>query len=226
MRKPKLSNHSDKGDLRMPRTFTFDDIEVHLPDGSTISPLGPMPFEAKTGGRPEAPIDPDAQAYIDAMVVKPDAARTAVINQFFLDIKGIGNFGIDNLFAKLDFLYLCAAHTEQVGLLDIRRGTPFDATAVNSPTFVADRGFTGGVGKYLDTGFVPKTDGVNFLLNDASLIDYSRTNIADDTKISIGSQDSGVARQALGHEGPHRGQHRSGSIIAHKRTSYRAEERP
>jgi len=38
------------------KPFTFDDIEVHLPDGSTISPLGPMPFETiQGGGRVSAP---------------------------------------------------------------------------------------------------------------------------------------------------------------------------
>lgn len=123
-------------------------------------------------------LDADAKLFIDAMAVTPSATRKTIINQFFLDIKGIGNFGTDNIFSKLDELWLFAAETEQAGLLGIKRLK--DATAVNAPTFTADEGFTGADTKYINLNWNPTDDGVNYTLNDCSYGAYSRSDIQSD----------------------------------------------
>ena len=128
--------------------------------------------------------DADAQIFIDAMTTAPDSARETIINQFFLDIKGLGDFGTDNIFAQMDIAYLLAAHDEQAALLDIKRG--FDATTSNSPEFEIDRGFTGTGGRHIDTTFVPSTDGVNYTQDDATFGAYSRTE-KNVSHVSIGA---------------------------------------
>lgn len=119
--------------------------------------------------------DVDAQLFIDAMTSAPDTDRQVIINQFFLDIKGIGDHGADDIFAQMDFAYLFAAHDEQASLLDVKR--LFDATAVNAPVFEVDRGFTGNASNHaVDSTYIPSSDGVNFTQDDCSMGAYSRTN--------------------------------------------------
>lgn len=165
-------------------------------DASLIQPmLGPASGGISWAqGPPAVALDADAQAYIDAMTSAPDGDRETIINQFFLDIKGLGDFGTDDIFSKLDVAYLLAAHDEQAGLLDITRG--FDATAVNSPTFTVDRGFVSdGSTSFIDTTFIPSSDGVNFTLNDASFGVYLRT---DGTSIGAhGAQGGSNANRTL-----------------------------
>lgn len=60
------------------------------------------------------------------------------------------------------------------------------ATATNSPTFTADRGYTcDGVTNYIDTGFVPSTHAVAMTLNSAHAEVYERTNV-NSTASSLG----------------------------------------
>lgn len=132
--------------------------------------------------------DVDAQTYIDAMSVTPSGARQTIIIQFFLDIKGLGDFGTDNIFSKMDLAYLLAADAEQAALLDIKRG--FDATAINSPTFTVDRGFTAASTRYVQTNWVPSTDASNFTLNDACMGSYERTNEAAGSSYMFGAQNT------------------------------------
>lgn len=63
-------------------------------------------------------------------------------------------------------------------------------TAVNSPTFTANIGFTGnGSTSYLNTNFNPATHGVNYTLNNASIFYYERATILG-TYCGIGEQQS------------------------------------
>ncbi len=53
------------------------------------------------------------------------------------------------------------------------------ATATNSPTFTADRGYTcDGVTNYIDTGFVASTHAIAMTENSAHLEVYERTNVS------------------------------------------------
>lgn len=123
-----------------------------------------------TGGGAAAPaLDADAATLIAAMTTEPDATRQGLIDDLIVGLK------TDGVWAELDELWVTAAHAEQAALLGWKRA--HDLTAVNAPTFTTDRGFTGnGTTSYLNTNFVPSTDGVQYTQNDASMGVYSRTN--------------------------------------------------
>lgn len=116
-----------------------------------------------------ASLDADAATLIAAMTTTPDSTRQGHINTLITGLKA------DGVWAKLDELWVMAAHAEQAALLGWKRAK--DLTAVNAPTFEVDRGFTGnGTTSYLNTNYVPSTDGVQYTLNDASFGVYSRTD--------------------------------------------------
>lgn len=61
-------------------------------------------------------------------------------------------------------------------------------TAVNSPTFSANRGYQGNGSNYLNTNFTPSTQAVKSTQTSSSIFIYSRTNIAANN-IDIGAID-------------------------------------
>ena len=111
--------------------------------------LGRMgrPAPGKGGGG----YDADALALFSRFTTPPDNARKAVINTLIVSLKVAG------VFAKLDALYLLAAADAQAA----RRNwiaDQYNLVAVNSPTFAADRGYTGNASSaYLDTGLNPSS---------------------------------------------------------------------
>lgn len=92
-------------------------------------------------------LDPDAQAYVNAMTITPDAARQALINDLIVGLKA------DGVWTALAGGWVSLANgDEQQMRLNMVDPTQ-EATAVNSPTFTADRGFQGnGSTSYLSTG--------------------------------------------------------------------------
>lgn len=88
-------------------------------------------------------------ALIGRMTVAPGSARAALINKLVIDLTAAG------LWAKLDALYVLAAHDAQAARLNWL-STSYALTAVNSPVFTVDRGYAGAGGAvYLATGFDP-----------------------------------------------------------------------
>lgn len=87
-------------------------------------------------------------AAIAAMTVAPARTRS-----FLLD-DTIGALQEAGIWAKLDLLYLLAAHDEQAARVNIRSPGSYSLTAVGAPVFTKDRGFAGdGATTSLDTGF-------------------------------------------------------------------------
>jgi hypothetical protein len=135
-----------------------------LSNGIHIGRLGGVRLTGGGGG-----VDPDAAALIALMSVAPDATRQGHINTLVTALKAGG------VWTLLDELWVMAAHDAQAAGLGWKRYK--NLTAVSSPTFTADRGYAGnGTTSYLNTGFVPSTDGVQYTLNDASFGVYSRTD--------------------------------------------------
>lgn len=115
------------------------------------------------GGGSSAPsYDAAAVAYFAAMAVEPDATRKGLINTLIVDLKA------DGVWALLDWFCLLAAHDEQAGRLNA--WNPAKAlTAVNSPAFTTDRGFTGNAtSSYLRTAELPNAAPNLYALNSAS----------------------------------------------------------
>lgn len=83
-----------------------------------------------------SPYDPASNTLFAAMSVAPDATRKGHYDTFIRGLK------TDNLWDKLTWISVFAAHDEQAARINIK--TPSQvATAVNSPTFAANQGFKG-----------------------------------------------------------------------------------
>lgn len=105
----------------------------------------------------------EAQAVIAAMTTPPSAARQAAITSLVTTLQSGG------VWDKLDLLYIPAAADAQAAALNWKSPGNFTASPLNSPTFTADRGWTGnGTTQAIKTGWKPGTNGVNFTLNDCS----------------------------------------------------------
>lgn len=117
--------------------------------------------------------DSDAQAVIDAMTSTPTAGRQTLIENLVTGLKA------DGLWAETDYLAVLAAHDAQAASINWKDPSGAKITAVNSPTFTADQGYTGnGTSAYLRTGHVPSTDAVAASLDDAGYAYWVRTNNA------------------------------------------------
>jgi hypothetical protein len=110
--------------------------------------------------------DADYQAVLDYANTQgytlPSAGQQTLQNQLVVDLKAGG------IWSKLDTFGVFATDGDSdFALIDWIRLSQY--TAVNSPTFTTNQGFTGnGTSSYIDTNFNPSTSGVNYTLNDAS----------------------------------------------------------
>lgn len=108
--------------------------------------------------------EPEAQALFRRFAVQPTAARKALINDLIKALKDAG------VWTKLDALYLTAAADSQAArrnwIADV-----YNLTAVNSPTFTTDQGYTGNAStSYLNSNFNPVAAGSpNFVQNSGSV---------------------------------------------------------
>jgi hypothetical protein len=113
-----------------------------------------------------ASYDADAQAYFDAIVTNgggdPDSTRKTLIDGLVTGLKS------DSIWSKITALYLFAAHDSVAARVNLKTPATL-ASAVNSPTFTADRGYTGdAVSAYVDTNLtattITRTDATMFAL--------------------------------------------------------------
>jgi hypothetical protein len=123
------------------------------------------------------------------MTTAPTLSRAIIINDFIRNLKSSG------IWPLLDVLYVTAAATSQAALLNWKAPAgSFNALAVNAPTFVADRGYTGnGTSGRLNTQWTPSTNGVNFTQNSASAWVYCLTNVSE-AAADIGGTTSSFCR--------------------------------
>lgn len=136
-------------------------------------------------------IDPDAAAYIAAMTVEPDSTRISAISTLIADLKA------DGIWAKLDWLSLFATHDAQAARLNaINPAQAF--SVVGSPTFTVDSGYTGAGSSYLNSGWDPSNDGVNFLRDSASMGLWSLTNVSNAFS-AMGSENAHIAPLTSGY---------------------------
>jgi hypothetical protein len=108
------------------------------------------------------------------------SGRWDAINTFVLSLKTGATSGT-NIFNKLDVLCIAGLSLPD-SLINWRNPGVFNSIAINSPTFVADRGFTASAAgsKYIDTNFVPFEAGGAHQLTSASMGAYSRTISSED----------------------------------------------
>jgi len=112
--------------------------------------------------------DADYQAVLNYATTQgytlPSESQQLLQNQLVVDLKDGG------IWSKLDtFAVFATDGNSNFALIDWKRLSQY--TAVNSPTFTTNVGFSGnGTSAYVNTNFNPSTSGVNYTLNDASRI--------------------------------------------------------
>jgi hypothetical protein len=132
-----------------------------------------MGFDKPSGG---GAFDADYQAVLDYATTQgytlPSAGQQTLQNQLVVDLKAGG------IWNKLDTFGVFATDgSSDFALIDWKRLSQY--TAVNSPAFTTNVGFSGnGTSAYVNTNFNPSTSGVNYTLNNASRIMYG--NLPDD----------------------------------------------
>lgn len=113
----------------------------------------------------------EATALFARFTTPATAARKALINDFWKTT------GIKAIMAKCDAFYMLAAETSQAGRQNWV-ADQFNLTAVSSPAFVVDRGYTGdGAASYLSTGFNPTSGSPKYAVNNGHLGIWSRTDL-------------------------------------------------
>lgn len=117
----------------------------------------------------------------------PSGTTLTALDTFITTLKSTG------IWALCDVIYLPATNGDSdFACYNLKNPATFKLTKVNSPTFTSLQGFTGnGSSSYLNTGWNPSTNGVNYTLNSASLGGYARTDNTDGTqRVLIGVTDA------------------------------------
>lgn len=121
--------------------------------------------------------DPDYQAVLNYGTSQgydlPSAGQKILQNQLVINLKDIG------VWSLLDLLYLFATDGDR-DFARINWKDPGNFTLIegNAPTFTTNIGFVGnGVNMYLNTGWAPNPDGVNWTLDEAGFFTYINNNI-------------------------------------------------
>jgi hypothetical protein len=162
------------------------------------SPLRPVlrsPLYHPLVGKWGSGYEPEAEALFARFTTPATLARKTLINDMIKALKSAG------VWTKMDALHVMAAADNQAA----RRNwiaDAFNLSAVSSPTFEADRGFTpDGSTSYLDTGFNPTTaSGPKFTPNSAHMGAWHRTNLANAgaESFDVGGTNSRMSRLNTG----------------------------
>lgn len=119
-------------------------------------------------GRTGASYHPYYQAILDRAstlgYTAPSTPQKALQNALVIALVNSG------VWAKLDVLYILATNgSSDFSRLNWKNPALYELTAVSSPTFTSNQGWAGNAtSSYLDTNWVPSTNGVNFTLDNAS----------------------------------------------------------
>ncbi len=116
-------------------------------------------------------------------------ARLVIVNTLIVGLR------TDNLFTKMDRLWLFAGENQPSALTDII-ATDL-ASAVSSPTFTIDRGFAGnGTTSYIDTTFNAFAQGITYTQTAAHYSLWDNTNRAANFNVEMGAKDAGWGADA------------------------------
>lgn len=110
----------------------------------------------------------------------------------------IGALYAASVWTKIDVMWVLAAHDEQFGRLNWKSPGNFTLTAVNSPTFTVDRGFTGisASSTLLTTGWDWATNGVQYTQNNCHISVYQRSG--GENVPSFSQQNAGYRAGVMG----------------------------
>jgi len=138
--------------------------------------------------------DADYQAVLDYGTAQgytlPSGGQQTLQNDLVVALKAAG------VWSKLDtFANFATDGDSDFALIDWKRLS--DYTAINSPTFTTNQGFTGnGTSSYIDSNYNPNTSGVNYTLNDASISVWNNTFVLNNFISGIGSSAKNCLRMS------------------------------
>lgn len=136
------------------------------------------------GNRPIESYTAEANALFARMTTAPTAARKVIINTLIVDLKVAG------IWAKSDRMWVLASHADSSSRLNWISDVDNCLKMVTANlTFTVDQGWSTAVASYLNTQFVPSTDGVFYTLNSAAHAIYDRTSTSGGTSFDMGAQD-------------------------------------
>ena len=123
----------------------------------------------------------EATALFARMSVQPDSTRKTLIDNLCNALVSAG------VWAKLDCLYVTAAHDAQAARLNWVSSS-YNVVAGGSPTFTTDRGYTGdGVGATLSSTFNPSTSpSPKYAQDNAIMFAWVGTDVTASTQIDCG----------------------------------------
>lgn len=118
-------------------------------------------------------------------------ARTSGLNMAHTDAYAalINGLVADGVWSKLDMLHVYATQDSTTALLNLVSSS-FAGTAHGSPTFTADRGFTGvesSTTVYIETGFFPTIGGQHFTNTSGHISAWSVSNVGTSGKPIMGA---------------------------------------
>lgn len=118
------------------------------------------------------------------------------LNDFIMYMQGIGEWSL------IDSMYMFLLDSQSKALQDLKRGSK--QAINNGATWSSTLGFstTGSISSYIDSNFIPSTDGINYVLNNAMGGFYLLQNDFSDTTFGVlmgcvGSVSTGVF--SIGH---------------------------
>lgn len=113
----------------------------------------------------------ETKAWLAVLPSRPSQKTITAVNNFIRTCKADGNWTL------LDRFWLYAQDKQVNVVYSIVNPTSTPCTEVNSPTWTQYQGYTGnGTNMYLNTNYIPSTNGVQYTLNSSSCGVYSRTN--------------------------------------------------
>jgi hypothetical protein len=115
----------------------------------------------------------EARMLFAAFTAAPTPQRRLLCDQLIRRLKR------QDIWSKLDCLYIFAAADSQAALINWKNPGTFNAALVNAPSFTADRGFTGnGTTSYVNSTFTPSTAGGLYTQNSSHVSARSLTSAA------------------------------------------------
>lgn len=136
--------------------------------------------------------DPDLRLFWERVNSTPEEWKIAY-NNLFLSLKDAEVFG------KADVIQIYCGHNEADSRLNIVKNS-HNSNAINSPTFSAKNNFKGnGSSSYLEINYSPKTEAVNYKMNDCTLLvvrdEYNASGVVVDLGAALESGTSQIADQ-------------------------------
>lgn len=149
-------------------------------EGATTVTIGSAPWSVHTlamipdpsgGGGSGGGTDSDTTAWVSAV----EGAGGTVSSEVQIAINTlITNLKSDGVWTLLDRLWLFAAANTQSALTCLKSRNP--ATTSGSPAFETNRGYTGAVNAYIDTGYAPDPNAVNWQQDNACFFAWNNTS--------------------------------------------------